>query len=32
MRANPHESADFVTFTEETSMENSVFCAVLAEL
>ena len=29
MWPNPHETADLVTFTEETLMENFIFCAVI---
>ena len=29
MWPNPQEPADLVTFTEETLMENFIFCAVL---
>ena len=28
MWPNPQETADLVSFTEETSMENFIYCAV----
>ena len=32
MWPNPQETADLVTFTEETLMEKFIFCAVLVTL
>ena len=29
MSSNPQETADLVTFAEETLMENFIFCAVI---
>ena len=31
MRPNPHETVDLITFTEETLMENIIFCVVICE-
>ena len=28
MRPNPHETANLVTFTKKSLMENFIFCAV----
>ena len=32
MWPNPLETVDFVTFTEETLMENFIFCAALQRI